>query len=229
MYVRKTDTLMNQMLDYVETMRQAAMKAHPPSTIAYGTPLFDSARDAVIKASYRDAPHLEGKLPATWLKDHRRVVIRFPLDGSDDLDRDSNVEKQDLEFPEHDTVSLPLAATYRYYGVEVDLKPDDCDDLLRSFFDVVSSRKDHRRRINKQFRAVVDQIQIFMAGYSSLNAAIKVMPEIEMYVPAAYMAKLREPAPSRAAKNSSLLPESLGIDRDMLASLAIGHRITKPQ
>ncbi len=229
-YVRKTETLVSEMLNNISSMQATAKAAYPPTSIDYGTPLFESARGAVSKAAYRDAPQLEGKLPAAWLSKHSRVTVKFPVDcyPEDILDRSSNVDTTQVAFPEHDQISLPFAVRPRYDGAEVTITADDCDDLLRSFFDVAALRQGHLRRITKQFAEVREQIQIFMAGYSSLNAAVKVMPEIELYVPEHYMTKLREPAPSRAAKNSSILPESLGIDRDMLASIAIGHRITKP-
>ena len=64
-----------------------------------------------------------------------------------------------------------------------------------------------------------------MGQHASLNTALKEMPELEMYVPAAFMRKHAAPEASRAKVQRPTNIERLDINVDVLTSAAVAHRI----
>ena len=220
-YVRKTDTLVEDIKSHVRKMKDKALSNFASNSIEYGTPLFDAAAEAAVNAAFRDAPDLKGKLPQSWCKKHERVELQFVTE-----DGDHNF-KTSITAPEHKQIELPPNVENRYYAVEVNVRRSDCPELLKTWLDEANDRNLQRGVIAEQYSTVEDQLSSFMSQHASLNAAVREMPEIEMYVPANHMAKLRQPTEPRGKKTSrSSAVEDLGIDRNALASMAIAHRIT---
>jgi len=219
-YVRKTDTLVDDIKTQVRRMKDKALRAFESNTIEYGTALFDAAREAVVVAAFRDAPELRGKVPSSWYKDHARVEMQFVTEDGDCL------FKTNIETPSPDPIQLPAIVDTRYYGAEVNVRRSDCPELLKTWLDAANSRNDDRGTVTEQYYLVEEQLIAFMGQHASLNSAIKEMPEIELYVPEAYMTKLRTAVEPRTKKSKSTAVEDLGIDRSVLTSIAIAHRIT---
>ena len=135
--------------------------------------------------------------------------------------------KTTIEAPDHKKIRLPKVLDNRYYSVEVDVQYSDCTELLKTWLDDANTRNTERGVIAEQYRTIEDQLREFMNQHASLNAAVKEMPEIEMYVPEKYISKLREATAPRTKKSAQ--PSNvadIGIDRDALATIAIAHRIT---
>lgn len=220
-YVRKTDMLVDDIRGKVRNMKEKALTAFQSNSIESGTPLFDAAIESAQNAAFRDAPELKGKLPDSWYKEHERVEIHFKqTDGV-------SMFSTNLNAPDHKKIRLPKVLDNRYYSVEVDVRYSDCTELLKTWLDDANTRNTERGVIAEQYRTIEDQLKAFMGEHASLNSAIKEMPEIEMYVPEKYLTKLREataPRTKKAAQPSNV--ETIGIDRDALASIAIAHRIT---
>ena len=220
-YVRKTDMLVEDIKGRVRSMKDKALTAYQSNSIESGTPTYDAAVESAQNAAFRDAPELKGKLPPSWYKEHERVEIQFKTDTGE------NMFSTNLNAPDHRKIKLPKVFDSRYYAVEVDVRYSDCTDALRTWLDDANNRNTKRGEIAEQYRTIEEQLNAFMGEHASLNSAIKEMPEIEMYVPEKYLAKLREataPRTKKAAQPSNV--ETIGIDRDALASIAIAHRIT---
>jgi hypothetical protein len=220
-YVRKTDMLVEDIKGRVRSMKDKALTAYQSNSIESGTPTYDAAVESAQNAAFRDAPELKGKLPPSWYKEHERVEIQFKTDTGE------NMFSTNLNAPDHRKIKLPKVFDSRYYAVEVDVRYSDCTDALRTWLDDANNRNTKRGEIAEQYRTIEEQLKAFMGEHASLNSAIKEMPEIEMYVPEKYLAKLREataPRTKKAAQPSNV--ETIGIDRDALASIAIAHRIT---
>lgn len=221
-YVRKTDTLVQEINRAVHDMKDAALTKFLSSAIEYGTPTFDAAVESVTNAVFRDAPELKGKLPESWYKSHEAVTVHFKKDDGDLMFTTR------LETPRSAGIKLPKVVDSRYYSVEVEVSYSECTNELKTWLDDENNRNIKRGEIAEQYRAVSEQLTAFMGQHASLNAAIKEMPEIEMYVPEIYIRKLREPSAKRAKKTEQpSVVEELGIDRDALATMAIAHRITQ--
>jgi len=221
-YVRKTDMLVDDIKGHVRSMKDKALTAYQSNSIEVGTPTYDAAVESAQNAAFRDAPELKGKLPPSWYKEHERIEIQFKTDTGETM------FSTNLTAPDHRKIKLPKVFDSRYYAVEVDVRYSDCTDALRTWLDDANNRNNKRGEIAEQYRTVAEQLTKFMGSHASLNAAIKEMPEIEMYVPEKYMAKLREPSAPRAKKSEQpSAVEELGIDRDALATMAIAHRITQ--
>ena len=220
-YVRKTDTLVDDIRGKVRNMKDKALTAFQSNKIEAGTPLFDAAVESAQNAAFSDAPELKGKLPDSWYKEHERVELQFFKDNGEAMFKTS------IDAPDHKKIRLPKILENRYYSTEVSVHYSDCTELLKTWLDEANTRNTERHVIAAQYLTIEQQLKAFMDQHASLNSAIKEMPEIEMYVPEKYISKLREATAPRTKKSAQ--PSNvadIGIDRDALASIAIAHRIT---
>lgn len=221
-YVRKTDMLVDSIKSQVRHMKDKAVHAVEPASIDYGTAIFDATVTAINKAAFREAPELEGKLPPSWLTKHSHVNVHFLSDAGDKL------LKTSLSAPDHAEIALPPSVKTAYYHADVEVRHSECPEVLKTWLDEANKRETEVCETKSKFDLVERQLTEFMSQHASLNAAIKEMPEIEMYVPNQYMVKLREPSTPRSNKKSDQRPsniDSIGIDRDHLAAMAVAHRI----
>jgi hypothetical protein len=112
------------------------------------------------------------------------------------------------------------------YRVDVEVYDDECTGALSTWVDKEIANQAQRRTVQQQYREVERQVIGFLRTHASLNAAIKEMPEIEMYVPAAYISKMHEAVAPRVKKEEQQSAiHDLGIDRNALAAVAIAHRV----
>jgi hypothetical protein len=223
-YVRKTDTLCYDIRENIRDMKSKALSAYPQMAIEVDTPEFDAAVDSVQNSIYSECPDLKGKLPDTWLKKHDRLELRFLKDDGED-----NFTAM-LRCNNRDGIKLPAHVDQNYYGATVELRPSQCTDALRTWLDEANHVHSKRFQIAEQYDNVEEQLGKYMRQHASLNAAVKEMPEMEMYVPEKYVSKMREATPPRKKKGSNGEPtasEELGIDRNALATMAIAHRLTQ--
>lgn len=219
-YVRKTDTLVTEMRDRVRDMKRKAVSMYDSQRVEEGSAVYSSMRDAVETSAWSEAPEFRGKLPKAWCKEVDSASVRFV----DDTGR--RYFSTNVNFPEHSKLVVPNKPD-RYYSYEVEVRDVHCNEHLKQWLADEKTRNEARTAVEGQYNTIEQQLMAFMAGQASLNSAIKDMPEIELYVPEKYLAKLREPNEKREKKNEqpSLIDE-IGIDRDAFAAAAIAHRIT---
>ena len=222
-YVRKTDMLVDDIKGKVRNMKEKALTAFQSNSIESGTPLFDAAVESAVNAAFRGAKDLQDKLPSSWYKEYDRVEIKFKADAGEHLFQTT------ITAPDHKPIKLPFSphVNSKYYCPEIEVHRSECTELLKTWLDEANNRNTERGVIAEQYRTIEEQLRAFMNEHASLNSAVKEMPEIEMYVPEKYLAKLREATAPRTKKSAQ--PSNvadIGIDRDALASIAIAHRIT---
>ena len=83
-YVRKTDTLVNDIIGRVQDMSRTAQQPYQTDTLEVGTPEYNDMRNAVVDRTWAAAPDLKGKLPDDWCGTPRRVdvILRDTNDGT---------------------------------------------------------------------------------------------------------------------------------------------------
>ena len=220
-YVRKTDMLVQDIRENVRNMKDKALKAYQVGQIEPSTELHSEACKPAITASYHDAPELEGKLPSSMMKSHNRIQLEFFNE-----DGERNFDSM-LRMADNQSLSLPLSADTSYYGAKVQVHPKSMTEAMRKWVGEANERHAKRNEIAEQYDTVETQLTQYMRQHASLNAAIKEMPEMEMYVPEKYIDKMRAATEPRRKKGSNepTASEELGIDRDALATMAIAHRL----
>ena len=220
-YVRKTETLIDDVVRRIRNMAAKARGVYADKDIEVDTIEFGAAIDAMQTAAYREAPHLRGNLPESWLFKTERIHFKVLSRATGE-----RLVSTYLTTPEHRKFELPAHMNVRW-GTEVEVYDDECSDALAAWVQSHHSGKAQRKTIDDQYCEVERQVIGFLRTHASLNAAIKEMPEIELYVPDQYLRKMHEATAPRVKKEEqqSAITE-LGIDRNALAAVAIAHRIT---
>jgi hypothetical protein len=216
-YVRKTDTLVNDIISRVQDMSSTAQQPYRTDTLEVGTPEYNDMRNAVVDKTWAAAPDLKGKLPDDWCGTPRRVdVILRTTD-------DSMVARFGIE----NTVANPirLSPEYKLNYPDVNLSVDDLTGAAKTWVNAMADKKEKRNAVKEQFAVVKDQLRAFMQQHASLNAMLTEMPELEMYVPDRYMTKVRAKSEPRAKVERPTNVQDLNIDVDALAAAAITHRM----
>lgn len=218
-YVRKTDMLVQDITKKVREMKDQALKMYSDSEVQPDTPEYNGLVEAVMAAAYQDMPHLRGKLPDTWLKKTNRLRVKY---------QGNNLKRFEVSLDSKDDspFELPYHLDSGYYSTEVEIGGHHCNSDVKLWIDNREARYEQRRTVSEQYDKVEATLQQFMGAHASLNSALKEMPELEMYVPAKYMAKYHEATEPRAKKEKQSLVEELNIDVNELSSIAIAHRIT---
>lgn len=219
-YVRRTETMLDDTTRAIRKMAEKAIEVYEPKDIEIGTVEFAAANDAMQTAAYRDAPHLKGTLPSSWLFETDRVHFKVRNRSTGE-----KLAGMYLNTPEHSKIELPLHMK-ESWRVDVEVYDDECSPVLADWVQAHKNGVAQRKIIADQYREVERQVIGFLRTHASLNAAIKEMPEIEMYIPESYIRKMHEataPRQKKEEKPSNI--EELGIDRNALAAVAIAHRV----
>ncbi|MDB4725584.1 hypothetical protein OAF44_03585 [Akkermansiaceae bacterium] len=216
-YVRKTDTLVNDIIGRVQYMSRTAQQPYQTDTLEVGTPEYNDMRNAVVDRTWAAAPDLKGKLPDDWCGTPRRVDVHL---------RDTNgwtVARFGIE----NTVANPIRLSPEYSSnyPDVYVSTADLTGAAQTWVDEMADRVEKRNAVREQFKAVENQLSAFMQHHASLNAMLTEMPEFEMYVPEKYMTKVRAKSAPRAKVERPTIVQDLNIDVDALAAAAITHRM----
>jgi hypothetical protein len=216
-YVRKTDTLVNDVISRVQDMSRAAQQPYQTDTLEVGTPEYNDMRNAVVDKTWAAAPDLQGKLPDDWCGTPRRVDVHL---------RDAN-DFTVARFGIENTVANPIRLSPEYGSTypDVYVSTASLTGAAKTWVDAMAGNKEKRNAVREQFRAVKDQLHAFMQQHASLNSMITEMPEFEMYVPEKYMQKYRAKSAPRAKAERPTNVQDLNIDVDALAAAAITHRM----
>jgi len=218
-YVRKTETLIDDVVGRIRNMASKALGVYEDKTIEIDTAEYAAACEAIHTAAYRDAPQLRGNLPKSWLFDTQRINLRIK-------DRSNvNIVRALLNTPEHRKFEVPLHMKDSW-SVDVDVYADECTGALAMWVQAHTAKAEQRSTVQDQYREVERQVIGFLRTHASLNAAIKEMPELELYVPDQYLRKMHEATAPRVKKEEQQSAiADLGIDRNALAAVAIAHRV----
>ena len=218
-YVRKTETLVDEIKTKVRKMYQRALEPLKNPFPEIGTPLYKTIKEDVTAAAYSSAPELRGKIPLSWLKSHDSVQAEFYAANELNIYVDINSE-QSARF------DLPFQQSNNYFP-KVFVSPEHCSPDTQLWVDEEIKIQAKRLELKAKFTTLEYQIVEYMGQHASLNTAVKDMPELELYVESYTLDKLRAKAEPRAPKgNKPNTAQSLSIDVNMLASMAIADRIT---
>ena len=216
-YVRKTDTLVNDIIGRVQDMSRTAQQPYQTDTLEVGTPEYNDMRKAVVDKTWAAAPDLKDKLPDDWCGTPRRVDVHL---------RDTN-DCTVARFGIENTVANPIRLSPEYPSnyPDVYVSTANLTGAAKTWVNAMAGNQEKRNAVREQFRVVQDQLHAFMQQHASLNAMLTEMPELEMYVPDRYMTKVRAKSEPRAKVERPTNVQDLNIDVDALAAAAITHRM----
>lgn len=215
-YVRRTQTLVDDVAHNIENMRNDEVyKLHKRASVEMGTPLYDDVRKAVEASIWSEAPDLFDKLPKAWCRFEDSMSVTFRGDARSELIQET------LEFPTDDKIKLPPSFS-RWDTVRVTSK--QFTPLIEQWVSDRYEQEFKRQETVDLFGNIKQQLKDFLMSHASLNAAVKEMPELELYVPQEYLDKLAEK--TVRVKKEKTTASDLNIDVDALTQAAIAHRMT---
>jgi hypothetical protein len=219
-YVRKTETLVTEMVHKVKEMATRAKRPYQSESINSTHPMYEHVKQAAEKSAWDKAPELQDKMPIEWC-----TVIEHATVGIYD-DAGNKLFSTSVETREDDRMKVPTTRNSSYYRYSAEVHPRHCSPALSNWINEQKTREERLRQVRTQYDTIEQQLKSFMSGQASLNSALKEMPELEMYVPYEYMEKYRKVDEPRSKKpRQNALLEEVGIDRDVFAAAAIAHRI----
>jgi hypothetical protein len=216
-YVRRTQQLVESVVFKVADMKDAELQAlYKRDDIDIGTPLYKEALKAALDSAWVEAPDLIDKMPDTWCRKENVLGIRFRGEGKTDY------VAYTLETANDDKIKLPPSFS-RWDTLEI--THSHMTPLIKAWVDGRYESEKKKQSTIDLFGNISKQLTDFLESHASLNTALKEMPELELYVPAEYLDKIKEKT-VKAAKKEVTTAEDLNIDVDALTRAAVAHRIT---
>ena len=228
-YVRKTDTLVHEIVSRVQDMSRTAQKPYDVDTVVEGSVEYKAILDAVETVSWKSAPELKDKMPTSWVKrltKAEKVEVKIPAPKSCPSSGSLKVQIESKGKPFFlSPLNFDPNANSYYSYPSISFAEDDIPPVLMTWFQSGKANEATKAGIKTKFEKVEEQLKKFMGQHASLNTAIKAMPEIEHYVPEEYIQKLHAPSPPRGKASAPAVKEELDIDVDELTSAAVAHQI----
>ncbi len=217
MYVRKTQTLVDDIEHSVDRMRHNAQhQLKQDVKIEIGTPLHSAMREVIETALWRDAPDIKDKMPIEWCNMENQVSVKFEEEGK-------KVIRHDLETPDTDKFKMP--PKHSRWDTH-DIPKQYWTPLVKDWLDTRNSKAVEFEEVHEMYKDIARQLVAFMGKHASLNTALKEMPELKLYVPDIYLEKIEKKAERTQPKPKATTTDDVEVDVEALTRAAIAHRIT---
>ena len=218
MYVRKTQTLVDDIEHEVFRMQQNALsQLNENNKVEIGTPLHDEFKTAIEKTLWQEAPDIKDKIPNSWCKFHNEITTIY------DVENHTTVR---YSFETQDGDELKLPPTYSKWDshkIPEKFRTPLIQEWLASRHKATATQD----TIKADYETIREQLVGFMGKHASLNTALKEMPELKLYVPNHYIDKVEKKENRIKAKPSApTTNDDVEVDVDALTRAAIAHRVT---
>lgn len=208
-YVAISGELKTSVKEQIRNLERKDVGAIPevPSSITLDT-IPEDIKDKV----WGEHRHLETVMPKDWkvYRDDLTLKVKFVSD-------DSIVHSTTFEVMfKGDKLPCPPNTRPYSFGIEVD-----------EHYPLVSEYLVYRRKVvevETRWNKVKVDVMKFLENCKSLNEAIKLWPDIRIYIPKQYIERVEKKA-ERTAPTNSALDILKGIDTDGAVAAAIGARL----
>lgn len=208
MYVAISQSLLQDVATKINGMAQAEEHA---IAAQHKFPPFTGEEPELLKAVWGEHLHFKDELPPTWMRETMGATLRFKV----------QVEDRTIDYSLCVVFNgkLLLPPNIGPYGVCIVVNEKYPLFAPHVAFATAQVEAIHR------WRKVADQIKTFLGKCKSLNEAIKLWPQIEMYIPEQYMRKVKEK--KAIYKTESKASEALkDLDVDTLTASAVIARMS---
>ena len=208
-YVAISGELKTSVKEQIRNLERKDVGAIPdvPSSVSLDT-IPEDLKDKV----WGKHRHLEAMMPKDWkvYRDDLTLKVKFVSD-------DSIVHNTTFEVMfKGDTLPCPPNTRPYSFAVEVD-----------EYYPMVAEYLVYRKKVAEvetRWNKVKVDVMKFLENCKSLNEAIKLWPDIRIYIPKQYIERIEKKA-ERAVSNTSALDILKGIDTDGAVAAAIGARL----
>jgi hypothetical protein len=208
-YVAISGELKTSVKEQIRNLERKDVGAIPdvPSSVSLDT-IPEDLKDKV----WGEHRHLEAMMPKDWkvYRDDLTLKVKFVSD-------DSIVHNTTFEVMfKGDTLPCPPNTRPYSFAVEVD-----------EYYPMVAEYLVYRKKVvevETRWNKVKVDVMKFLENCKSLNEAIKLWPDIRIYIPKQYIERIEKKA-ERAVSNTSALDILKGIDTDGAVAAAIGARL----
>jgi len=227
-YVRKTQTMLDDVKRRVQEMRDTEVKdAQPKTSVGSDHPNYESIRAMVEKEMWKEAPELKDKMPPAWcVKNDSATLEITDVENDTGSYYDKNLRVH-VTAPDGKPFMCPPNS--RSYGASVKTTADELrsyGDTMKQWVDKAINAQTLVNEIKSKFATIESQLIAFLDRHASLNAALKAMPELELYIPQSYLDKVAQVDERKPKQHSISVQEELDIDVDALSATAIAHRMS---
>jgi hypothetical protein len=218
MYVRKTQTLVDDIEHKVDIMRNSAVsQLTDEHKVEIGSPLHAEIKTAIESTLWEVAPELKDKMPKEWLAKDEDVRAVFESE-------EHKAIRYTFESQDGDRIKLPPLHN-RWNDYNIDQKY--WTPLIQEWITSQHNTDVERDKLRDIYETIRVQLVGFMAKHASLNTALKEMPELELYVPDEYIEKVNKKENRIKATPSAPTTEDYEeVDVDALTRAAVAHRVT---
>lgn len=216
-YVRKTQTMINDIVENIDRMRDREMENYPNERLH----VEGVEKEQVTSMFWKEHPQLMSLMPPKWCETTSQITLKVEYpDGSKEINFGSSTNSKDELF------KLPPNMSSWNAKIECALSDLNAGNLASRVADAIV-KKDKRLEIRQRFTEIRMQLRKLLEQHNSLNTALKTLPELALYVPQKYINRVNEKEireRNTQAKTDTTV-EELEIDVDKLVATAIASRL----
>jgi len=172
-FVGISQNLVNEVRDHIRYMRDHELSAslgQEPSRI---TLAITGNERWFIEKVWENKQHLISEMPASWL--HKNTAVDFHFSGPD-FKLQCRSEKEVL-----------LPPQYRSGYPDVYVHFEEGEEMPTELINDHVSKAKMRTEIAERWRKVETQVREFLNNCKSLNEALKLWPDLKVYIPDEYV------------------------------------------
>jgi len=209
-YVAISGQLMDEVRSKINRMKEAELNSLPPSTDNLSFSYVPHDYEAMVWGEHL---HLKSVIPATWMRYVEEIR------GTTEFTHNERTHKANLYIKLGTKVAAPPIPNASSYRADITM-PATHPDMA-----VVIERNRQVLDITDKWSALSSKIRDFLNNCKSLNEAVKLWPDVRVYIPDSYMKRMLVKSERTAEKISKASEFLKQIDTDHAIAAAVSARM----
>lgn len=207
-YVAISNQLLDEVRNKIRRMQDAEFESMPKVESSFSSQTLPPDIDQLVWGEHY---HLKNVIPSTW----KRQVNEFC--GTAEYEYNEKKQKSSIYYKTAVKCdSPPNNSSYTAYFTMPETHPHMAL--------VIESDK-QRLDLNAKWQQLSNKIRTFLVNCKSLNEAVKLWPDVRMYIPQSYMDRMLAKSERTAEKISKASEFLKQIDTDHAVAAAVGARM----